>query len=116
MMTLLDAVFLAQTESQVADLAGRPLPLWWHVTWLTALVALVSAYLFYKWIMEQSEGNDRMREIAQYVREGAYAYLTRQYRVVIVFFIVVSALLAFMAFGLDVQNRLVPFAFLTGGF
>ncbi|WP_168563678.1 sodium-translocating pyrophosphatase [Crateriforma spongiae] len=95
---------------------SRPLPLWWHLTWITAAVALVSAFMFYRWIMEQSEGNDRMKEIAKYVREGAYAYLRRQYMVVIIFFIVVSSLLAVMAFGLEVQHRLVPFAFLTGGF
>ena len=94
----------------------RSLPVWWHATWCSAVIALVSAVAFYRWIMRQSEGNDRMREIAQYVREGAYAYLSRQYRVVVVFFVVISALLAFMAFGLDVQHRLVPFAFLTGGF
>jgi K(+)-stimulated pyrophosphate-energized sodium pump len=33
-------------------------------------------------MMKNSEGNDRMKEIAQYVREGAMAYLRRQYRVV----------------------------------
>jgi H(+)-translocating pyrophosphatase len=94
----------------------RGLPMWWHITWITAIIALASALGFYRWIMQQNEGNERMREIAQYVREGAYAYLSRQYKVVAVFFIVVSALLALMAFGLEVQHRLVPFAFITGGF
>ncbi len=106
--------FAAETTALIND--SRPLPLWWHITWLTAGVALVGAVGFYRWIMRQSEGNERMREIAQYVREGAYAYLKRQYRVVTIFFVVVSLLLAFMAFGLEVQHRLVPFAFLTGGF
>ena len=105
--------FLASADTP--ELA-RPLPLWWHLTWITAVVSLISAYAFYQWVMRQSEGNPRMVEIAQYVRDGAYAYLARQYRVVLVFFIVVSALLAVMAFGLNVQHRLVPFAFLTGGF
>jgi H(+)-translocating pyrophosphatase len=101
---------------QSPELSARTLPAWWHVTWVTAIIALLSAIGFYRWIMRQSEGNERMREIAQYVREGAYAYLQRQYRVVLIFFVVVSALLAVMAFGLNVQHRLVPFAFLTGGF
>ena len=105
---------LAATDA--ADSAARQLPVWWHVTWITAAISLFSAMSFYKWIMKQSEGNPRMQEIAQYVRDGAYAYLTRQYRVVLVFFVIVSALLAVMAFGLNVQHRLVPFAFLTGGF
>ena len=98
------------------DSSIRPLPWWWHVTWVCAIIALVSAASFYRWIMNQSEGNERMQEIARYVRDGAYAYLHRQYRVVTIFFIVISVLLAIMAFGLQVQHRLVPFAFLTGGF
>ena len=107
-------LLLAAEPSSAA--AERTLPLWWHATWICAAVALVSAVVFYRWISKQSEGNDRMKEIAQYVREGAYAYLNRQYRVVGVFFIAVSAMLAFMAFGLHVQHQLVPFAFITGGF
>ncbi len=98
------------------EMASRAIPLWWHATWICAVIALFSALRFYRWIIQQGEGNERMQEIAQYVREGAYAYLHRQYRVVAVFFVVVSVLLALMAFGLNVQHKLVPFAFLTGGF
>jgi K(+)-stimulated pyrophosphate-energized sodium pump len=108
-------VFQLLASSDAAE-SARKLPLWWHLTWITAVVSLGSAFAFYQWVMRQSEGNDRMKEIAQYVRDGAYAYLARQYRVVLVFFVVVSALLAVMAFGLNVQHKLVPFAFLTGGF
>jgi Na+/H+-translocating membrane pyrophosphatase len=57
-----------------------------------------------------------MKQIASYVREGAYAYLRRQYVVVGAFFAVVAVLLGIMAFGLQLQNNVVPFAFLTGGF
>ena len=114
--SLWPVLFSALTVSETTDLSARPIPVWWHITWLTAVIALLSAHGFYRWIMEQSEGNSRMQEIAQYVRDGAYAYLRRQYRVVLVFFVIVSAMLALMAFGLNVQHRLVPFAFLTGGF
>ena len=57
-----------------------------------------------------------MKEIALYVRNGAMAYLKQQYKVVLIVFIVLCALFAFMAYGLNVQNPWVPFAFLTGGF
>jgi K(+)-stimulated pyrophosphate-energized sodium pump len=57
-----------------------------------------------------------MREIALYVRKGAMAYLKQQYKVVGIVFVVLCALFAFMAYGLNVQNPWVPFAFLTGGF
>ena len=57
-----------------------------------------------------------MREIALYVRKGAMAYLKQQYKVVGIVFVILCALFAFMAYGLNVQNPWVPFAFLTGGF
>ncbi len=56
-----------------------------------------------------------MSTIARYVREGAMSYLSQQYRVVAVVFIVLALLFSVMAF-FGLQNRWVPFAFLTGGF
>lgn len=56
-----------------------------------------------------------MKAIAGYVREGAMSYLSQQYKVVAMVFLVLAFLFAVMAyFGL--QNNWVPFAFLTGGF
>ncbi|MCG8686149.1 MAG: sodium/proton-translocating pyrophosphatase, partial [Desulfobacterales bacterium] len=65
--------------------------------------------------MKNSEGTDRMKEIAQHVREGAMAYLTRQYKVVGIVFVILLVLLTVLAY-LGVQNPFVPIAFLTGGF
>jgi K(+)-stimulated pyrophosphate-energized sodium pump len=56
-----------------------------------------------------------MKEIAQYVRDGAMAYLRRQYRVVGMVFGVLLIILIVLAY-LGVQNPFVPVAFLTGGF
>lgn len=81
---------------------------------LSSLLALGFAWYFFKTMMKNSEGNDRMKEIAQYVREGAMAYLTRQYKVVGMVFLVLVVLLTILAY-LGVQNPFVPVAFLTGG-
>ena len=94
----------------------RELPLIWWLAPAGSVVALLMAYYFYKCVMAESEGSPEMIEIALAVRTGAYAYLRQQYKVVAIFFIVASGLLAVMAFGLHVQHGLVPFAFLTGGF
>ncbi|MFW5755403.1 MAG: sodium/proton-translocating pyrophosphatase, partial [Tangfeifania sp.] len=66
-------------------------------------------------MMKNSEGTPRMKEIEQYVREGAMAYLTRQYKVVTIVFVILFVLLTVMAY-FKVQNPFVPVAFLTGGF
>ncbi len=89
------------------------------VFWLVpvaSLCALVMAWYFFKQMMSADEGTPRMKEIALYVRKGAMAYLKQQYKVVCIVFVVLCALFAFMAYGLNVQNPWVPFAFLTGGF
>ncbi|MFA4922137.1 MAG: sodium-translocating pyrophosphatase, partial [Candidatus Neomarinimicrobiota bacterium] len=39
-----------------------------------------------------------------------------QYKIVILFFLVIFVVFLIMAFGLNVQNKWVPFSFLTGGF
>lgn len=81
-----------------------------------SLIALLFAWLFYSRMRKEDEGTPTMKEIAQYVREGAMAYLKQQYKVVGIVFIVLAVLFAFMAYVLHVQNGWVPFAFLTGGF
>lgn len=83
---------------------------------VASIAALACAYYFYKQMMKESEGTVTMKEIASHVRKGAMAYLKQQYKVVIIVFIVISLIFAFMAYGLGIQNPWVPFAFLTGGF
>ncbi|MBI1290053.1 sodium-translocating pyrophosphatase [bacterium] len=109
---------LAGAQDQVAAHVevARHIPGWWYIAPAGAVAALLFAFYFYTSIMKESEGTPAMKQIASYVREGAYAYLRRQYVVVGAFFGVVALLLAFMAFGLELQNKVVPFAFLTGGF
>ncbi|WP_417849699.1 sodium-translocating pyrophosphatase [Thalassoglobus sp.] len=90
------------------------------VSWLIALggaiAALSFAYRFFKWMVEQDEGDEAMVRIAGFVREGADAYLSRQYRVVAIFFVVTSALLLLLAYAFKAQSTIVPIAFLSGGF
>ena len=88
--------------------------LFWIVP-ISSLLALGFAWYFYRSMLKNSEGTDRMKEIAQYVREGAMAYLRRQYSVVLKVFIVLVILLTILAY-FGVQNPFVPIAFLTGGF
>ena len=55
--------------------------LFWLVP-IGSILALGFAYYFFKQMMKEYEGTDTMKKIAQYVREGAMAYLKQQYKVV----------------------------------
>ncbi len=92
------------------------MPLIFWLVPLSAVLALGFAYGFFKKMMAKDEGTEMMRKIAAHVRDGASAYLRQQYKVVIIVFIVIAVIFAFLAYGLGVQNKWVPLAFLTGGF
>ena len=80
-----------------------------------SVLALLFALLTAKKVMKYPEGNDRMKKLSASIRQGANAYLKRQYRIVLIFFGVMFVLLGVMAaFGF--LTPYVPFAFLTGGF
>lgn len=82
---------------------------------VAGLSALGFAVYFYKQMIKEDEGNETMRTIASYVREGAMAYLKQQYKVVGLVFFILAILLGVLAYGFDLQNHWVPFAFLTSG-
>lgn len=82
---------------------------------MASLFALGFAWYFFKTMMRNSEGNDDMKRIARYVREGAMAYLKRQYTVVLKVFGVMVVLLGLLAY-FNVQNPFVPLAFFNGWF
>jgi len=86
-----------------------------YVIPLASVLALGFAFFFYSSMKKEDEGTEVMKKIAQYVREGAMAYLKQQYKVVGIVFVVLAIIFSVMAvFGL--QNKWVPFAFITGGF
>ncbi len=107
---------MEQTLLMAQDaVSGRTaVPLLWWLGPIGAIIALGYAFYFYRQVMAESEGTPRMIEIAQAVREGAMAYLTRQYRVVGIVFGVLFVVFLIMSF-LKLQNPVVPFAFITGG-
>ena len=86
-----------------------------YIVLAASILALTFAFIFYKQMMKEDEGTDLMKKIAQHVRKGAMAYLKQQYKVVIIVFAVLAAIFGLMAY-FKLQNGIVWFAFLTGGF
>ena len=83
-----------------------------------AVLALIMAFVFSRGVMAQSEGDEGMIEVAEAVRQGAMAYLTRQYKVVAIVFVALVAILAVLGFA-GIQPKLtaigVPIAGLLSG-
>lgn len=88
----------------------------WFIAIAGAVAALWFAYQFFRWMVDQDEGDELMVKIAGHVRNGANAYLWRQYRVVAIFFAVTCAFLVLVAYVFQAQSKIVPVAFLSGGF
>jgi K(+)-stimulated pyrophosphate-energized sodium pump len=77
---------------------------------------LALAFAWYKsgWVNHQASGTDRMTEIARYIRQGAMAFLSREYRVLAIFVVVVAVLLALANAASVESHALVAFSFVVG--
>lgn len=61
---------------------------------VAAVVALIVAFALTKWITGRDAGNDRMKEISGYIHEGAMAFLTKEYRFMVIVVVVLAVLIA----------------------
>ena len=103
-------------SASAGSAVAQAIPAVWWLCPIGSIAALVFAYKFYKDLLKADPGDERMVEIAEHVKQGSMAYLRQQYKIVAIFFVFAVALLCVVAFGFHAQSRLVPFAFLTGGF
>ncbi len=118
----LPAVALAEAAPKAAEVAEEAakvgIPPIWYLAPVGAVLALITAFFFYRSVVSHSEGTDEMVRIAQAVREGAYAYLGRQAKVVYAVVALLVAVLLAMAFG-GMQEMLtalgVPIASVLSG-
>ncbi|HEY5993037.1 MAG TPA: sodium-translocating pyrophosphatase [Gallionellaceae bacterium] len=84
--------------------------------WLTlfcAIAAIVFGIVSIRWIVSLPTGNDRMREIAAAIQEGASAYLKKQYSTIAIAGVVLAALIAYFL-GLKTAIGFVIGALLSG--
>lgn len=69
-----------------------------YVAPVAALIGLIVAFVLASWIGKADEGTDRMKEISGYIREGAFAFLKREYKTMV---IVIAVLFLLIGFGLQ---------------
>ena len=74
-----------------------------------ALIALIVAFALTKWIGSVEEGTDRMQEIAGYIREGAMAFLKREYKTMVIVIVVL-----FLLIGFGLQNWVTAGLYVLG--
>ena len=82
---------------------------------LGGVIALFFAILLYFSIRRQSSGTEKMQELSNAIREGAMAFLNSEYKVLVIFAIVVAAILYAASFvpGSNMQQGLAV-AFVIG--
>ena len=78
------------------------------------VLSLAVAWLFSSLIGKQDSGTDRMKEIGSHIREGAMAFLSREYKTLAVFVLAVAALLAIGYWSDEHSHPLVAVSFIVG--
>jgi len=79
-----------------------------------ALLGLVYMIVKQKWVMKQDAGDGKMKEISDHIYEGALAFLNAEYRLLAIFVIIVSILLAIVSFVVPTTHWLIVVAFIFG--
>jgi K(+)-stimulated pyrophosphate-energized sodium pump len=82
----------------------------WIVAIVVSLLALLTSFLLSLWVKRQDAGTQRMREIADFIRQGAFAFLFRQYSIIAIFAVLMFIFLTI------VTNLWVSIPFFIGAF
>jgi K(+)-stimulated pyrophosphate-energized sodium pump len=87
---------------------------WFYLIPAAGVVALLFALVKSTWINGQDAGDDKMKEIAGHIHEGAMAFLAREYKVLSIFVIIVAVLLAMGNSGQPTSHWLIGISFVCG--
>ncbi len=88
-----------------------------YVPIVMALIGLLFMAAKRAWVLKQDAGDGKMKEISDYIYEGALAFLKAEYRLLAVFVLIASAVLAGITFLPGVKTHmLIVIAFVFGAF
>ncbi|MGJ8547930.1 sodium-translocating pyrophosphatase [Winogradskyella wichelsiae] len=79
-----------------------------------ALLGLVYMLVKKSWVMKQDAGDGKMKEISDHIYKGALAFLNAEYKLLAVFVLIISALLAIVSFIVPTTHWLIIIAFIFG--
>ncbi|MGB4884363.1 MAG: sodium/proton-translocating pyrophosphatase, partial [Ferruginibacter sp.] len=75
------------------------------------IVGLLYTFIKFNWVAKQDAGNDRMKEISNYIAEGAMAFLKAEYKILTYFVIIAALLLGVMGFSNENSHWSIALAF-----
>jgi len=81
---------------------------------LAGIIALIFAYIKSHFVNKAEIGTEKMEEIASHIREGAMAFLSREYRILSIFVLVVAGLLFWQYSGQEGSSGLIAVSFIVG--
>ena len=80
------------------------------------LVGLLYTFVKYSWVSKQDAGTDRMKEISNYIAEGAMAFLKAEYKILAYFVVIAAILLGIMGYSNSNSHWSICLAFVLGAF
>ena len=81
---------------------------------LMGIIGLLYTFIQYKWVSKQEQGTDLMKQISQYIAEGAMAFLKAEWKILGYFVVIVALLLGFMASTNPHSHWAISIAFILG--
>lgn len=79
-----------------------------------AMLGLIYMVIKKSWVMKQDAGDGKMKEISDHIYKGALAFLNAEYRLLSIFVVIVSVLLAIVAYFVPTTSYLIVIAFICG--
>ena len=79
-----------------------------------AVLGLIYMWIKQSWVLKQDAGDGKMKEISDHIYEGALAFLNAEYRLLAIFVVIVSVLLAIVSFVVPTTHWLIVIAFIFG--
>ena len=86
----------------------------WVVGPIAGAVALIAVLAFVTWLKRQDPGNETMQKISKMVQEGAIAFLTREYKTLAVFIVIVATVLGVAGLFVDGMSAWMSVSFVAG--
>jgi K(+)-stimulated pyrophosphate-energized sodium pump len=81
---------------------------------LSGVIGLLYTFIKFQWVAKQDPGTDRMKEISNYIAEGAMAFLKAEWKILGYFVVIVGILLALMASSNPHSHWMIAVSFVVG--